>query len=95
MGSELAYTCSHLLGDRLGTNDKQNNKTIITHNEAGPDRITSDTSDRLKMKEALQIYMDHLATGTDLLNVVTGLHVTNKVNADESIKIEREYYGRI
>ena len=61
----------------------------------GPDRITSDTSDRLKMKEALQNYMDPLATGTDLMNAVTGLHVTNKVNADESIKIEREHYGSI
>ena len=37
--------------------------------------------------------MDPLAT--DLLNVVTGLHVTDKVNADESIKIEREYHGRM
>ena len=37
--------------------------------------------------------MDPLATDTDLLNVVTGLHVTDKVNADESIKIEREHYG--
>ena len=53
----------------------------------GPDRITSDTSDRLKIKGALQNYMDTLATDTDLLNVVAGLHVTDKVNADESIKI--------
>ena len=52
----------------------------------GPYRITSDTSDRLKIKGALQNYMDPLATDTDLLNVVTGLHVTDKVNADESIK---------
>ncbi len=60
-----------------------------------PDRITSDTSDRLKIKEALQNCMDPLATDTDLLNVVTGLHVTDKLNADESIEIEREHYGRI
>ena len=39
--------------------------------------------------------MDPLATEPDLLNVVTGLHVTNKVNADESIKIEREHHGRM
>ena len=40
--------------------------------------------------------MDVLATDTDLLNVDTGLHVTDKLNADESIKIEpREHYGRI
>ena len=39
--------------------------------------------------------MHPLATDTDLLNVVTGLHVTDKFNADESIKIEREHYGRI
>ncbi len=39
-----------------------------------------------------------LATDTHppgLLNFVTGLHATDKVNADESIKIEREHYGRI
>ena len=54
-----------------------------------PDRITSDTSDSLKIKEALQNYMDPLATDTDILNVVTGLYVTDKVNADDSIKIER------
>ena len=39
-----------------------------------------------------------LATDTHppgLLNVVTGLHATDKVNAGESIKIEREHYGRI
>ncbi len=39
--------------------------------------------------------MDPLATDTDLLNVVTGLHVTDTVNADESIKIEREHHGRM
>ena len=31
--------------------------------------------------------MDPIVTDTDILNVVTGLHVTDKVNADESIKI--------
>ena len=39
-----------------------------------------------------------LATDTHppgLLNVVTDLHATDKVNANESIKIEREHYGRI
>ena len=39
--------------------------------------------------------MDPLATYTNLLNVVTRLHVTDKFNADEYIKIEREHYGRI
>ncbi len=42
--------------------------------------------------------MEPLATDTHppgLLNVITGLHSTDKVNADESIKIEREHYGRI
>ena len=60
------------------------------------DRITGDTPDRVKIKEAFQNYMDSLATDTHppgLLNVVTGLHATDKGNADESIKIER--HGRI
>ena len=35
MGSELAYM-QPSVGDRLATKDKQNNKTTITHNEAGP-----------------------------------------------------------
>ena len=61
----------------------------------GPDRNTSDKSDRLKIKGALQNYMDPLATDTGLLHVVTGRRVTDKVNVDESIKIEREHYGRI
>ncbi len=60
-----------------------------------PDRIISVNTDRLKIKEALQNCMDPLATDTDLLNAVTGLHTTDKLNADESIKIEREHYGRI
>ena len=61
----------------------------------GPDRITIDASDRLKIKEALQNYMDTLAIDTNslgLLNVITCLHATDNVNADE---IERENYGRI
>ena len=73
--------------------DKQNNKTTTTHKEEAPGRMTSDASDRQKIKEALQNYIDPLATGTHppgLLNVVTGLHATDKVNADDSIKIGRE-----
>ncbi len=30
------HTCSQLRGDLLAMKDKQNNKTTITHNEAGP-----------------------------------------------------------
>ena len=73
--------------------DKQNNKTTTTHKEEAPGRITSDASYRQKIKEALQNYIDPLATDTHppwLLNVVKGLHATDKVNADESIKIGRE-----
>ena len=73
----------------LAMKDKQNNKR---------DMITSNTSDRLKIKEALPNYMDPLATDTcprGLLNVVTGLRATDKVKADESIKIERQHYDRI
>ena len=72
--------------------DKQNNKTTTTHKEEAPGRMTSDASDRQKIK-ALQNFIDPLATGTHppgLLNVVAGLHATDKVNADESIKIGRE-----
>ena len=70
-------TCSYLWGDRLAMKDKQNNKTIITHNEAGgggPDRITSDTSDRLKIKEAPQNHMDTTSIlATRQAVIVTGI----------------------
>ena len=87
------HTCSQLQGDLLAMKDKQNNKTTTTHKEEAPGSMTSDASDRQKIKEALQNYMDPLATDTHppgLLNVVTGLHATDKVNADESIKIGPE-----
>ena len=87
------HTCSQLRDDLLAMKDKQNNKTTTPHKEEAPGRMTSDASDRQKIKEALQNYIDPLATDTHppgLLNVVTGLHATDKVNADESIKIGRE-----
>ena len=68
-------------------------QTTTTHKEEAPGGMTSDASDRQKIKEALQNYIDPLATDTHppgLLNVITGLHATDKVNADESIKIGRE-----
>ena len=86
-------TCSQLRGDLLAMKDKQNNKTTTTHKEEAPGRMTSDAPDRQKIKEALQNYIDPLATDTHapgLLNVVTCLHATDKVNADESITIGRE-----
>ena len=76
--------------------DKQNNETPITTMKGASDRITSETPDPLKIKEAFQNYMDSLATDTHppgLLNVVAGLHATDEGNEDESIKIER--HGRI
>ena len=90
------HTRSHLRGDRLAMKDKQNNKTTIMTMKGASDRITGGTPDRVKIKEAFQNYVDSLATDTHppgLLNVVTGLHATDKGNADESIKIER--HGRI
>ena len=56
------HTRSHLRGERLAMKDKQNNKTTITTMKGASDRITSDTPDRLKIKEAFQNYTDSLAT---------------------------------
>ena len=87
------HTCSQLRGDPLAMNDKQNNKATTTHKEEAPGRMKSEASDCQNIKEALQNYIDPLATNTHppgLLNVVTGLHATDKVNADEYIKIGRE-----
>ena len=87
------HTCSQRRGDLLAMKDRLNNKTTTTHKEKATGRMTSDASDRQKIKEALQNYIDPLATDTDpsgVLNVVTGLHATDKVNANESIKIGRE-----
>lgn len=58
-----------------------------------PGRIASDSSDRQKIQNALASYIDPLATDTHppgLLNIVTGLHATEKVNVDESLKIGRQ-----
>ena len=94
------HTCGKLRGDLRAMTDKQNNKTTLPHNEADPQigLRTSDTSDRMKIKETLiKNYKDPLATDTyppGLLNVVTCLHATNKVNEDES-KIERQHYDTI
>ena len=87
------HTCSQLRGDLLAMKDTQNNKTTTTHKEEAPGRMKSDASDRQKINEALQNYIDPLATDTHppgLLNVVTGIHATDNVNADEYIKIGRE-----
>ena len=87
-------TCSQPRGDLLAMKDKQNNKTTITHKEAGPQiglQVTHPIVWRLK--KLFKIATDTHPPG--LLNVVTGLHATDKVNAGESIKIEREHYGRI
>ena len=87
------HICSQLRGDLLAMKDKQNNKIVTTHKEEAPGRIASDTTDRQKIHNALHSYIDPLATDTHppaVLNIVTGLHATDKVNVDESLKIGRE-----
>ena len=84
-----------LQGGLLAAKDKQNKKTTTTHNEGAPGRITTDASDRQKIKEALhnKYYIDPLAIPTHprgLWNVVTVLRATDNVNADEYIKTGRE-----
>ena len=84
------HTSSQLRGDLLVMKDKQHNNTTTTHREEAPGRITSDTSYRQKSNETPRNYIDPITTDIHprgLLNVVTGLHATDQVNAcGESIK---------
>ena len=95
MGSELAYTCSHLWGDLLALKDKQNNKITKTHKEEAPCRIARDYQIVRRSKNLFKLYRSpcHRHTPTRLLNVVAGPHAT--VNEDESINIEREHMSEL
>jgi len=87
------HICSQLHSDLVAMKVKQNNRIVTTHKEEAPGRITSDSSDRQKIHNALQSYINPLATDTHppgLLNIVTGLHATDKVNVDDSLKIGRQ-----
>ena len=78
------HICSQLRGDLVAM------KIVTTHKEETQGRLASD---RQKIQNALQSYIDPLATDTHLpglLNIVTGLHTTDKVNVDESVEIGRQ-----
>ena len=87
------HICSQLRGDLVAMKVGQENKIVTTHKEETQSRLASDSSDRQKIQNALQSYIDPLATDTHppgLLNIVTGLHTTDKVNVDEAVKIGRQ-----
>ena len=70
------HICSQLRGDLAAMKDKQTDKIVTTHEEETPGMISSDTSDRQKIQDALQSYIDPLATDTHplgILNIVTSL----------------------
>ena len=80
-------------GHLMAIKEGQDNKIVTTHKEETQGRLASDSSDRQKIQNALQSYIDPLATDTHppgLLNIVTGLHTTDKVNVDESVEIGRQ-----
>ena len=87
------HICSKLRGDLVAMKEGQDNKIVTTHKEETQGRLASDSSDRQKIQNALQSYIDPLAADTHppgLLNIVTGLHTTDKVNVDESVEIGRQ-----
>ena len=87
------HICSQLRGDLVAMKERQDNKIVTTHREETQDRLAGDSWDRQKIQNALQSYIDPLATYTHppgLLNIVTGLHTTDKVNVDESVEIGRQ-----
>ena len=87
------YICSQLRGDLVAMKEGQDNKIVTTHKEETQGRLASDSSDRQTIQNALQSYIDPLATDTHppgLLSIVTGLHTTDKGNVDESVEIGRQ-----
>ena len=87
------HICSQLRGDLVAMKKGQDNTIVTTHKEETQGRLASDSSDRQKIQNALQSYIDPLATDTHppgLLNIVTGLHTTDKVNVDWSVEIGRQ-----
>ena len=86
------HICSQLYSDLLAMKVEQDSK-INKHEEENPGRIANDKSDSEKIQQAHQIYIDPLAIGTHpsgLLNIVTGLHTSNKVNVDEALEIGKK-----
>ena len=68
------HVCSQLRSDLMAMKEEQDTKTVSTHKEENPGRIASDASDREEIQQALQNYIDPLATDTHppgLLNIVT------------------------
>ena len=89
MDSELAYK-QQLRGDQLAMKDKQNNKTTTTHWEEAPSMF-QETHQIVKRSNKLfkitSIPLPHTHTHQVYF---TGLHATDKVNAEESITSGRE-----
>ena len=77
--------------------DKQNNKIVTTHKEEAPGRIASGTTDRQKIHDALQSYIDPFATDNHppaVLNIVACLNVTDKVLMNRS-KLEENRWRNL
>ena len=87
------HVCSQLRSDLMAMKEEQHIKSVSTHKEENPGRIVNDASDREKIQQALQNYIDPLAADTHppgLLNIVTGLHTTDKVNVDGALEIGKQ-----
>lgn len=84
------HICSKLRGDLMAMKNEAVKKVVVTHKEETPARIIADSSDREKIHDALQAYIDPLAPEAHpagLVNVVTGSHTAEKVNVDQSVSI--------
>ena len=84
------HTCSHLRGDRLAMKDKQNNKTTTTHKEEVPGMFQERHQIVRRSKKLFKITSIPLPQTPTHQVYFTGIHATDKVNADEYITIGRE-----
>jgi len=81
---------SQLRQDLRAMKGSQNPEVITTHKEEKSFKKEADATDRDKLRDTLNNFVDPLEPGshpTGLLNIATGLLAPSKVNADKSVTI--------
>ena len=70
--------------------DHSGEREVTSHEKAKPSRITSNATDRDKIREKLLTCIDRLdpnAHSADLINVITGRIAPETVNAHDAVDI--------
>ena len=87
------HVCSQICSDLTEMKEEQDTKFVSSHKEENPGRIASDSSDRKKIQQTLQNYIDPLDTDTHpsgIFNIISGLHTDDKINDDEALEIGKQ-----